>query len=176
IVPVSALLQHRPDKTRKGELLAAANLLSFVGAFIASGAHYLFAQVLNLSPLEIFLVGGVMTFAGSVYAVTLLPDALLRFVLWVLTRTIYRIRVDGRDNIPAKGGALFVCNHMSLVDAMLVLASTDRQIRFIMLKGMYDLPWMKPFARMLRTIPISSELKPREMIQSLREAGDAIRN
>ena len=102
IVPVSALLQHRPDKTRKGELLAAANLLSFVGAFIASGAHYLFAQVLNLSPLEIFLVGGVMTFAGSVYAVTLLPDALLRFVLWVLTRTIYGFAWTAGTTFPPK--------------------------------------------------------------------------
>src|SRR5258708_4798052 len=30
IVPISALLQHRPDKAKKGEVLAAANLLSFV--------------------------------------------------------------------------------------------------------------------------------------------------
>ena len=55
-----------------------------------------------------------MTLAATVYVVWLLPDSLLRFVLWVLTHTVYRIRVDGRDNIPGKGGALFVCNHLSL--------------------------------------------------------------
>jgi acyl-[acyl-carrier-protein]-phospholipid O-acyltransferase / long-chain-fatty-acid--[acyl-carrier-protein] ligase len=175
IVPISALLQHRPDKEKKGEVLATANLLSFVGIFLASGAHFLLAQVAHLTPNEIFLFGGVLTLAGAVYALFLLPDALLRFVLWVLTRTIYRIRVEGRDNIPAKGGALFVCNHVSFVDALLLLASTDRQVRFMMYKGHYELPHVKPLARILGVIPISSEQRPREMIKSLQTASDAIR-
>ena len=176
IVPISALLQHRPDREKRGEVLATANLLSFVGIFLASGAHYLLAQIAHLTPGQIFLFGGVLTLAGAVYALFLLPDALLRFILWLLTRTVYRIRVDGRDNIPAKGGALFVCNHLSQADAMFLLASTDRDIRFIMFKGIYDLPWIKPFARILKAIPISSELRPREMIHALQEASEAIKN
>ena len=82
IVPIAALLQHRPDKDKKGEVLATANLLSFVGIFLASGAHFLLAQVAHLTPGQIFLFGGVLTLAGAVYALFLLPDALLRFVLW----------------------------------------------------------------------------------------------
>jgi acyl-[acyl-carrier-protein]-phospholipid O-acyltransferase/long-chain-fatty-acid--[acyl-carrier-protein] ligase len=175
IVPISALLQHRPDKDKKGEVLATANLLSFAGIFLASGAHYLLAQVAHLTPGQIFLFGGVLTLAGAVYAMFLLPDALLRFILWLLTRTIYRIRVEGRDNIPPKGGALFVCNHVSFVDALLLLASTDRQVRFMMYKAHYELPHVKPFARILGVIPISSEQRPREMIKSLQTASDAIR-
>jgi acyl-[acyl-carrier-protein]-phospholipid O-acyltransferase/long-chain-fatty-acid--[acyl-carrier-protein] ligase len=176
IVPISALLQHRPAREKKGEVLATANLLSFVGIFLASGAHFLLAQVAHLTPTQIFLFGGVLTLAGALYALFLLPDALLRFILWLLTRTIYRIRVDGRDNIPEKGGALFVCNHLSQADAMFLLASTDRPIRFIMFKGIYDLPWINPFARILKAIPISSELRPREMIHALKEASEAIKN
>ena len=65
---------------------------------------------------------------------------------------------------------------MSFVDALLLIASTDRPIRFLMFKGIYDLPYVKPFAKMIRAIPISSELRPREMLQSLREASNAIRN
>jgi len=103
----------------------------------------------------------------------LLPDALLRLLLWILTHSVYSVRVAGRDNIPAKGGALFVSNHMSLVDALLVIASTDRPIRFIMLRELYEHPLIGPFARILRCIPISSQQRPREMIHSLREAGDA---
>src|SRR5208282_1426058 len=120
IVPISALLQHRPDKAAKGETLAAANLLSFVGIFFASGVHWLLAQVMQLNPRQIFLVGGVLTFVTAIYVLWLLPDALLRFGLWLLTRTLYRVRVLGRDNIPEKGGALFVCNHVSFVDALLL--------------------------------------------------------
>jgi len=175
IVPVSALLQHRPDPDKKGEVLAVANLLSFVGVFLASGAHLALTEWCKFSPLQIFLFGGVLTLAGAVYAVWLLPDSLLRFILWLLTKTIYRIRVEGRDNIPSKGGALFVCNHVSFVDALLLLASTDRRVRVMMYKATYELPHIKPFARILGVIPISAEQRPREMIRSLQEASDAIR-
>jgi acyl-[acyl-carrier-protein]-phospholipid O-acyltransferase/long-chain-fatty-acid--[acyl-carrier-protein] ligase len=174
IVPVAALLQHRPDKTKKGEMLATANLLSFVGVFFASGAYYLLADVAQLSPRQIFLFGGVLTFAGAVYALTLLPDALVRFILWILTRTIYRIRVEGRDNIPERGGALFVCNHVSFVDAPLLMASTDRKIHFIIEKNYYELWWIKPFGGMLGLIPIAPDLGPRELIKSLQTASDSI--
>ncbi len=176
IVPISALLQHRPDPAKKGEVLAAANLLSFVGIFAASGAYYLLADVAGLSPAGIFLFGGVLTLAGAIYVLFLLPDALLRFLLWCATHSLYRIRVDGRDHIPAKGGALFVCNHVSWMDALLLIASTDRPVRFLMFKDIYEQTWMKPFARILGVIPISTEQRPREIIHSLQTASDAIRN
>src|SRR5216117_818205 len=100
----------------------------------------------------------------------------LRGLLWFLTHTLYRIKVFRRDQIPEHGGALLVCNHLSQVDALLLLASTPRHIRFIMYKGIYERPWIKPLARILRVIPISSDLRPREMIQSLRDASEAIKN
>ena len=176
IVPIAALLQHRPAHDNKGQVQATANWLSFVGVFLASVAHWLLAQKLGLSPRGIFLVGGALTFLGAVYVLFLLPDALLRFALWCATNSIYKIRVIGRDNIPAKGGALFVCNHLSFADALLLIASTDRPIRFLMFKGIYEQRWIKPFAKILRVIPISSEQRPRELIHSLQAASDAIRN
>jgi acyl-[acyl-carrier-protein]-phospholipid O-acyltransferase/long-chain-fatty-acid--[acyl-carrier-protein] ligase len=175
IVPIAALLQHKPARENKGEVQATANLLSFVGVFLASGAHWLLAQQLQFSPRTIFLVGGVLTFAGAIYVLFLLPDALLRFGLWALTRTLYRIRIEGRDRIPAKSGALFVCNHVSWVDAMLLIASTDRAVRFLMFKDIYGKKWIHWGARILGVIPISSEQRPRELIQSLQAASDAIR-
>jgi len=176
IVPVAALLQHRPSRETKGQVQATANWLGFVGVFLASGAHWLLAQKLALSPRGIFLVGGVLTLLGAVYVLLLLPDALLRFVLWCATNTIYRIRVVGRDHLPSKGGALLVCNHLSFADALLLIASTDRPIRFLMFKGIYESRWIKPFAKILRAIPVSSEQRPRELLQALQTASDAIRN
>jgi acyl-[acyl-carrier-protein]-phospholipid O-acyltransferase / long-chain-fatty-acid--[acyl-carrier-protein] ligase len=172
IVPIAALLQHKPAREIKGEVLATANWCSFVGSFAASGAHWLLAQQLHFSPRGIFLTGGVLTLAGAIYVLWLLPDALLRFVLWFLTRTVYRIRVLGSEHIPAKGGALLVSNHLSLADGMLLLASTDRKVRFVLYKAHYELPWIKPFARMLGVIPISSEQRPREMLKSLQTASE----
>ncbi len=175
-VPLNALIQHRPRPAEKGGVIAAANLLSFVGVFLAAGAYYLFSSTFRQTPAGIFLDGAILTLVTTAYSIYLLPDSLIRLVLWMVTHSVYRIRVKGRDNIPETGGALFVCNHMSLVDALLLIASTDRPIRFLFYKGIYDLPYVKPFAKMIRAIPISSELRPREMLQSLREATNAIKN
>ena len=102
--------------------------------------------------------------------------ALLRGLLWLLVHLIYRVRVEGRGNVPPTGGALFVCNHVSFVDALLLGAAMDRHVRFMMFKGTFDLWYVKPFARILGIIPISSEQRPRDMIKSLQTASDAIRN
>jgi len=181
-VPIAAIMQHLPAKGEKGGVLAAANLLSFVGVIASAGVYWVLTAggpgkvfPLALTPRQVFLASALATLAGTAYVVWLLPDALLRLVLWMLTHTVYRIRVIGRENIPQRGGALFVVNHMSFVDALLVIGSTDRFIRFLAFKDIYELPYFKPIARLIRVIPISSEQRPREMVKSLRDASDAIR-
>lgn len=173
-VPINALIQYRPAEEVRGSILGAANLLSFVGVLLASGAHYLIAVRGGMPPPVVFLLSGLLTLAGTLYVIYLLPDMLLRFLLWLFTHSIYRIRVVGRDNIPEKGGALFVSNHLSFVDALLLIASTDRFVRFLMFKDIYEHPVVKPFAKVMRAIPISSQLRPRDLIRSLREATETI--
>ena len=176
IVPISALLQYRPASDQKGGVLAAANLISFIGIALASVVFGLLTTVLKLSPPQIFLVIAGLTLAATIYLLKLMPEALLRFGLWCATNTIYKIRVAGRDHIPEKGGALFVCNHVSFADALLLAAATDRPIRFLMFKDIYEKPWVKPFAKIGRAIPVSSEQRPRELLHALQTASDAIRN
>jgi len=175
-VPVMAIIQHRPDPEKKGGVIAASNQLSFIGIGLASVLYGVLVKVFHLSLPQVFLFGGAMTLAATIYAVTLMPDSVLRLIVWVLVHSVYRMRVAGRDNIPSKGGALFVCNHLSLADAMLLAGSTERHIRFLIYKGFYDRPLIGLFARAARAIPISSEQRPRDMIRSLRSASDAIRN
>ncbi len=100
---------------------------------------------------------------------------LLRGLLWLVAHSLYRVRVVGRERVPTKGGALFVCNHVSFVDALLLIAASHRHVRFMMIKETYDQPWMKPFAVLLGVIPISPEQRPRDMIKSLQTASEAIR-
>ncbi len=176
VVPINALIQHRPDEADKGGIIAAANLLSFVGVFFAAALYYVLKTVLALDPRQIFTASAGLTVLSTCYVLYILPDAFLRLLLWLLTHTVYHIKVVGRDNIPEKGGALFVANHMSFVDALLLIASTDRPIRFIMFKDIYDHPLIKPGAKIMQAIAISSQLRPREMIKSLRAASEAIQN
>jgi len=175
-VPVNALIQHRPAEENKGGIIAAANLLSFVGIAISSGAYFIFTKFVHLNPRGVILAASLITAAGTIYVLVLLPEWFGRLILFFLTHTIYRVKVLGRDNFPEKSGALLVCNHMSFVDAALLIASTDRPIRFLVYKGIYENRAVYPFARMLKAIPISGEQRPREMIRSLRTASDALRN
>ena len=175
-VPVNALIQHRPAEENKGGIIAAANLLSFVGIAISSGAYYVFTKFIHLNPRGVILAASVITAAGTIYVLILLPEWFGRLIFFFITHSIYRVKVFGRDNFPERSGALLVCNHMSFVDAALLIASTDRPIRFLVYKGIYENRAVYPFARMLKAIPISGEQRPREMIRSLRTASDALRN
>jgi acyl-[acyl-carrier-protein]-phospholipid O-acyltransferase / long-chain-fatty-acid--[acyl-carrier-protein] ligase len=174
-VPLGALIQHRPRPEQKGGVIAAANLVSFIGIALASLAYYVSTNVFHQTAAGIFLDGAILTLVTTAFSIWLLPDSLLRFVLWAATHSLYRIRVEGRENIPPSGGALFVSNHVSFVDALLLIASTDRPIRFLMFKGIYDLPYIKPFAKLIRAIPISSDQRLRELVHSLRLATAAIK-
>ena len=178
LVPIYALIQQRPDKKDKGTVVGASATLTFVGILLSAGAYYLLTSdnVLGLSAQQTFLAIGVLMFLGTTYIVYLLPDSLVRLVGFFVTRTIYRLNIVGRDNIPERGGALFVCNHLSFIDVLLLQSSTDRPIRFIMYAGYMKQKVLGTFARIMRCIPISSESRPRDLIKSLKVASQAIRD
>src|SRR5207244_6757266 len=87
-----------------------------------------------------------------------------------------RRAVVGRENVAVRGGALLTPNHVSMADAAFLLASIDRPIRFLMFRGSYEHPLVKPFAKILGVIPIASDQGPREMIHSLRQATEALKH
>jgi acyl-[acyl-carrier-protein]-phospholipid O-acyltransferase/long-chain-fatty-acid--[acyl-carrier-protein] ligase len=99
----------------------------------------------------------------------------LRIFLWPLTRAFYRLTVLSPDNVPGKGGALLVSNHISFVDMLLILAGTRRFVRFLLPQEVCALWWLKPFLRYLRVIPLPPESQPRELIRAVHEAREVIR-
>jgi acyl-[acyl-carrier-protein]-phospholipid O-acyltransferase / long-chain-fatty-acid--[acyl-carrier-protein] ligase len=174
IVPISALIQHRPAEDKKGGVIAYANWLSFVGVMLASAIFSGFIHYLHIALGTFFAATAIVSLGAAVYTVWLLPDSLLRLLLWFATHTLYRMDISGAEHVPARGGALLVPNHASMADAALMIASTDRPVRFLMFKDAYEHPMVKPFAKMLGVIPISAQQRPREMIHSLREATRAL--
>ena len=176
LVPLAAIIQQRPEPEIKGSIIALNSIISFTGVFIASVIYYLCKKFLGFSLLDLFLLCGLMTLVMGAYILRLLPDSLIRLLGFFVTRTIYRLNIVGRDNIPERGGALFVCNHLSFIDVLLLQASTDRPIRFIMYAGYMKQKVMGTFARIMKCIPISSESRPRDLIKSLKVASQAIRD
>ena len=176
VVPINALIQHRPEEDKKGSVIAFANFLSFVGVIAASAIYSGFTHYLHVGLESFFIWTAVMSLAATVYVLWLLPDSLLRLMLVILSHTLYQLDVAGRERVPARGGALLVPNHVSMADAVFLIAALDRPVRFLMFKGSYDHPLVKPFAKILGVIPISSDQGPREMIHSLRRATQALQD
>ena len=106
-VPLDALIQHRPRPEHKGGVIAASNLLSFVGIFIAAGAYYFFASVLHQTARGIFLDGAALTLVTTIYSIYLLPDSLLRFVLWAATHYAVPHSRRGARKHPRNGRRAF---------------------------------------------------------------------
>jgi len=174
IVPIHAFIQLRsPDKTR-GEVVAASGFLGWVGVLISAGLLYLFGGILAVSAGKMFMVLGLLTLVLAVMTVIILPDFLVRFIVVVLTRFCYRIKVVGQRNVPSQGGVLLVCNHVSWVDAVILLATQQRRIRFVMDRGIYNNRWFNPIFRLMRGIPISATDPPKRIVASLRQARSAM--
>ncbi len=156
-VPLNALIQHRPDPAHKGGVIAAANLLSFVGVFLAAGMYFFLASILHLRADRIFFAGACMTLAAGLYAIVFFPNSLLRLAILVLVHTRLCVRLVGRDNIPDRGSALFVSGPMSITGVIALSACTDRLITFVAEDGaISDATSLAVKALRLNTVPVQS--------------------
>ncbi|MFH1857007.1 MAG: acyl-[ACP]--phospholipid O-acyltransferase [Candidatus Omnitrophota bacterium] len=175
IVPLNALIQQKAPADKKGQVLAVNNFLSFIAMLIGSGAVYVFRDILSLDPAQILILSAFITIAGTAYIVNLLPYALVRFVLWILTHTIYSVKAVDKENIPREGGALLVANHVSVIDGLLVAMSIQRPVRFLVNRKIYESSKvLNALLKLAKAIPISTSDSPRQMIEALGQARQAI--
>lgn len=170
VVPLNALIQWRSPSDRRGAVIAFANTLVFGGVLMGSLGCGLLAT-LGLSASAIFLVSGIGSGLLTLWALYQLPETFIRLVFVLFTHTIYRLTILGKEHMPQEGGALLVPNHVSFIDGFLLLATTDRPIRFLVDQVYYDNRFLNPFAKIMGAIPISSNGSPKEILSALREAG-----
>lgn len=178
-VPLSSYMQHRSRPEQRGAILAASNFLTFSGMLAMSFLYLGMRMPLaNGEPLlsapQIFLVGGLMTVPVFIYIVCLLPQATIRFMVWLLSRTIYRVKIVGRDNLPETGGALLVPNHVSWIDAIMLLLTTSRPIRIIAYEGNFNSRPLRWWAKLWGGILLGDN--PKAIIRALQTATDALNN
>ncbi len=155
-VPMYALIQQRSQPTHRARIIAANNILNAL-FMIASSLIVGALLAAKLTIPEVFLVTGILNALVAAYIFLVVPEYLLRFVALILTRVMYRLDVRGDHHIPTQGPAILVCNHVSFVDAVLIMAASPRPIRFIMDHRIFQnrlLGWM---FRLLKAIPIAPQ-------------------
>ncbi|MES2949260.1 MAG: MFS transporter [Pseudomonadota bacterium] len=153
-VPMYALIQLRSQPTHRARIIAANNILNalfMIGSSVIAGA----LLGIGFTIPQIFLFTGLANAVVAFYIFLLVPEYLLRFVAWVLSHFIYRFKVKGDHNIPTQGAAILVCNHVSFVDAVLLMAASPRPIYFIMDHNIFKVPVLGWLFRLAKAIPIA---------------------
>ena len=153
-VPMYALIQMRSQPTHRARIIAANNILNalfMIGSSLIAGA----LLGAGFTVPQIFLFTGIANAVVAFYIFMLVPEYLLRFVAWVLSRFVYRFKVQGDENLPVQGAAVLACNHVSFVDAVLLMAASPRPIYFVMDHRIFRVPVLGALFRLAKAIPIA---------------------
>lgn len=155
-VPLYVLLQSRTEEKERSQMIAANSVLNALFMVVASLFSIALLR-LGLSIPQLFLVVGFFNLAVTMYLYKLLPEFLMRFIAWLLINCIYRVKITGIEHIPEEGPAIITCNHVSLVDPIVVMASCHRPIRFVMDHQIFKIPLLKFVFQTAGCIPVASE-------------------
>ena len=170
IVPLYALVQSRSDPAHLSRVIAGNNILNAL--FVVLSALMAVAMLgAGFSIPHVFLATALLNAAVAVYIYTLVPEFLMRFLVWLLIHSVYRLEKSGLDKIPEEGPAVLVCNHVSFVDALIIAAACRRPIRFVMDHNIFRVPLLNFVFRTSKTIPIAPA---KENPQLLERAYDEI--
>jgi len=175
IVPLYALVQTRSDPAHRSRIIAGNNILNAVFMVVAAAmAIGLFAAGLSIP--QLILVTALLNAAIALYIYLLVPEFLMRFIVWLLIHSVYRLEKSGLEHIPDEGPALVVCNHVSFVDALIIAAACRRPVRFVMDHRIFRLPVIRFVFRTGKAIPIASAKEDPAMMQrAFDEVAQALR-
>jgi 1-acyl-sn-glycerol-3-phosphate acyltransferase len=173
IVPLYALVQSQSGDDERARVIAGMNILNALFMVMASALAIVLLSVVGLSIPQLFGIVAVLNLAVGVYIVLLVPEFALRFLMWVISRLIYRVRIvgTGAQNIPAEGPALITSNHLSYMDPLIIGGTIQRPIRFVMTHRIYGIRGLTWLFKLAGAIPVAPA---REDPELLKRAFDAV--
>lgn len=165
IVPLYALVQQRSRKSHLSRIIAGNNIINALAMVVAAVAGALLLGVAGLSIAETFLIVALLNVVVALYIYNQVPEFLMRFLVWILIHTLYRVRVINRQGLPEKGPAVLVCNHVSYIDALIIGGSCPVPIRFVMHHKIFKIPVMSFIFRTAKAIPVASKKEDPNMLE-----------
>lgn len=164
IVPMYALIQSRSEPSHQARIIAGNNIMNAFFMVLAAGVAILCLK-LGFTIPQLFLLTGILNALVAIYIFKLVPEFLMRFLVWLLIHTVYRLDKTGLEHIPEEGPAVVVCNHPSLVDALVIAAACRRPIRFVMDHQIFNKPVLNFIFRTSRAIPIASAREDANLLE-----------
>ncbi len=172
VVPLFALIQSRTPKAELARVIAGMNIQNALFIVAAALIGVALQQVLGWNIPQVFLALAIANALVALWIFSIVPEFFMRFVSWLMVRTLYRLELHGIEkHVPDEGAALVVCNHVSYMDALILSATIPRPVRFVMYYRIFDIPVMRWIFRTAKAIPIAS---PKEDAALMQRAFDAI--
>ena len=173
VVPLFALIQSRTPKSEMSRVFAGLNIQNSGFIVLAALSALAVQRWLGWTIPQVFLALAVANALVAIWIFTIVPEFLMRFLSWVLVRTLYRLRARGIDHVPDEGAALVVCNHVSYMDALILAASVPRPVRFVMYYRIFNVPVMRWIFRTAKAIPIAGAREDPALMQRAFDEIDA---
>ncbi|MDP9142362.1 MAG: MFS transporter [Pseudomonadota bacterium] len=180
IVPLYALIQTRSEASHRSRIIAGNNILNALFMVVAAVLAIVLLDA-GLTIPQLLLTTALMNAAVAVFIYTLVPEFLMRFMIWMLINTLYRIRKVGFEHIPDEGPAVVVCNHVSFVDALILGGNIRRPVRFVMYYKIFRIPVLNFIFRTAKAIPIAGAKEDAALmakafaeIEAALKAGDVV--
>lgn len=153
-IPLQALVRSRARPETRAEIASRGIVLN--GVFVLIACSLVTARSMGLwSRTDLLSTLAVCHGLITLYIFAVIPEFLMRFVVWILACTVYRVRIVGRENIPTEAAAILVANHVSYIDWFVLTVASRRPVRFVMYYKYYDIPVLKHFFRAAGAIPIA---------------------
>ncbi len=157
VVPMQALIQNRTPPAKVARVIAGNNVLNSLAIVLGAGISVLWLSVLDYGIPSLFLVIAILTAFVAAYIFVTVPEFVMRFIVWLVGHSVYRVDHVGLDNIPDRGPVVLVSNHITYVDFMLLAGAVRRPLRFIMHRSFYDLPVVRFVCRVGGAVPIAAK-------------------
>ena len=174
VVPLFALIQSRTPREETSRVIAGMNIQNAIFIVMAAIGGIALQEKLGWTIPQLFHALAVVGVLVSLWIFSIVPEFAMRFVSWLMIRTLYRLRVHGIEKyVPDEGAALIVCNHVSYMDALILSGVIPRPVRFVMYYKIFNIPVMSWIFRTARAIPIAGARENPELMQKAFDEIDA---
>ena len=155
IVPLNTLMQRLSPKTCLASIIGGNNILNALGMTLISVFAVILLSV-GFNIAELFLCVAILSTFVCLYISALLPHAFWRSLLRTIFELCFKVQIKGANNmIKAGKKVLFVANHTSLLDGLLLAAFTQGDITFAVNTTWAEKRIMKFFAHFVDFAPLN---------------------
>lgn len=164
-VPLYAMIQSRSKPENRSRTIASNNIINSL-FMIASAIYAIVCFNFNISIINMILGVVILNALIAIYIFTIIPEFMMRFMVWILVNFVYRVKVEGENNIPDEGAGIIVANHISFVDALVIFGSIRRPVKFVMYYKIFNIPFANALFRSVGAIPIASKNENEEVFNN----------